>query len=391
MSKRSLVLALSITTKARHILGTVSRALAALFICAGLGGQTLTAGTSPRPIEGFEAPFVFGRFAIPADNPLTQEAFELGRRLFYDPILSGDNSMSCASCHEQERAFTDGRALAIGRDGEELEFNSMSLANLLWGPQLFFWDGRSPSLEHQVLEPLLNPFEMNQPLDALVAELSADPVYPAMFEAAYGRLDEHSISRALATFLRLLISSDSKYDRYLLGDAVLTDQEELGRKLFMAHPDVKTSLRGGNCIDCHSQFVTAGFSDGFDGFSNNGLDPDADLKPGLAATTNYGPDFGKFKVPSLRNIAVTGPYMHDGRFDTLEDVMAHYNHGIVRSKTLSPLILEADNLVADPTAALGLRLEQHEIDAIIAFLHTLTDQTFLDDPAFSNPFEGEPR
>lgn len=364
--------------------------LAAFLIYADFGNQQLGAGTGAAPIEGFEAPFVFGRFTIPQDNPLTQEAFELGRLLFYDPILSGDNSMSCATCHEQKLGFTDGRARAIGSDGQELEFNSMSLANLLWGPQRFFWDGRSPNLEHQVLEPLLNPAEMNQPLEDLVAELGVHPRYPALFEAAYGALDENNVARALSTFLRLLISSDSKYDRYLLGEASLTAQEELGRKLFMAHPDVKTSLRGGNCIDCHSQFVTAGFSDEFDGFSNNGLDHDENLKPGLAATTNYDADFGKFKVPSLRNIAVTGPYMHDGRFETLEEVMAHYNHGIVRSETLSPLILEADNKVADPTEALGLRLERQEIDAIIAFLHTLTDETFLSFPAFSNPFEGEP-
>lgn len=267
----------------------------------------------------------------------------------------------------------------------ELEFNSMALANLLWGPQQFFWDGRSASLENQVLQPLLSTEEMDQPLDEAVAELKASSSYRKMFRAAYGEVSEDAIAKALATFLRMLISGDSKYDRYLAGKARLSDQEELGRKLFMAHPDVKVSLRGGNCIDCHSQFVTAGFSDGLDGFINNGLD--AAPKAGLAAVTGNPADRGKFKTPSLRNIAVTGPYMHDGRFETLEEVLAHYNHGIKRSETLSPLILEADNSTSDPIAALGLNLSDSEVDAIIAFLHTLTDEDFLKDPRFSNPFE----
>ncbi len=361
----------------------------ALAILAGFGGALVWARTppAPTPVADFSAPFVFGRFAVPADNPLTEEAFQLGRHLFYDPRLSGTNTMSCATCHDQARGFSDGLATSMGSDGAPLDFNAMALANLMWGPQLFFWDGRSPDLEQQVIEPLLNPREMDQPLDALMSELRADRTYRRMFRAAYGEITPDTTAKALATFLRMLISADSKYDRYLAGTARLTDTEDLGRKLFMAHPDVKVSLRGGNCIDCHSQFVTAGFADGYDGFSNNGLDADTDLKPGLFAVTGYPDDKGKFKVPSLRNIAVTGPYMHDGRFDTLEEVLAHYNHGIVPSETLSPLILEADNEKADPTQALGLQLTRDEVTAIIAFLHTLTDQTFLTDPRFSNPFD----
>ena len=157
----------------------------------------------------------------------------------------------------------------------------------------------------------------------------------------------------------------------------------------MAHPDVKISLRGGNCIDCHSQFLTGGFRDALDGFSNNGLDTDAELKDGLMAVTKDPQDRGKFKVPTLRNIAETGPYMHDGRFGTLEEVMDHYNSGIKVSETLSPLILEADNQEIDPDQARGLRLEGAEVEAIIAFLKTLTDERFLTDAKFSNPFERE--
>ncbi|UWR02782.1 cytochrome-c peroxidase [Ruegeria conchae] len=344
---------------------------------------------APTAIADFKAPFVFGRFSIPEDNPLTEEAFQLGRRLFYDPMLSGDNSMSCATCHQQERAFTDGQPVALGHGGKELAFNSMSLANLLWGPRRFFWDGRSPTLEHQALQPLINPDEMQQPLDELVRELKSAPEYPEMFWKAYGEVSEENVARALATFMRMLISANSKYDRYLRGELRLSPQEEHGRKLFMAHPDVKASLRGGNCIDCHSQFVTAGFSDGWDGFINNGLDAEQNLGRGLEAVTGDILDRGKFKTPTLRNIAVTGPYMHDGRFATLSEVLTHYNSGIRFSDTLSPLILEADNTVVDPIAAHGLGLAPKEVDAIIAFLHTLTDEAFLTEPKFSSPFEEE--
>lgn len=342
---------------------------------------------SVTPIADFSAPFVFGRFSVPQDNPLSQESFELGRHLFYDPILSGDNNVSCASCHFQELAFTDGKARSIGLDGEELEFSSMSLTNLLWGQQRFFWDGRAQSLEQQALDPIINPKEMSQDLDELMGELRTSELYQRLFGKAYGEISKDALAKGLATFMRLLISDNSKYDQYLRGETRLSDTEEFGRKLFMAHPDVKISLRGGNCIDCHSQFLTSGFRDALDGFSNNGLDTDADLEDGLMAVTKDPQDKGKFKVPTLRNIAVTGPYMHDGRFGTLEEVMEHYNTGIRLSETLSPLILEADNQKINPDQATGLQLENQEVQAIIAFLHTLTDERFLRESRFSNPFK----
>jgi cytochrome c peroxidase len=158
----------------------------------------------------------------------------------------------------------------------------------------------------------------------------------------------------------------------------------------MAHPDAQQSLRGGNCIDCHSQFLTAGFRDALDGFSTNGLDDDANLRDGLMAVTQNPAHRGFFKVPSLRNIAVTAPYMHDGRLQTLEDVMQHYNDGAKRSATLDPLIFEADNAPSGQSPEIGLNLTVPEIEAVIAFLHTLTDEQFLTDPRFSNPFDGRP-
>ena len=328
--------------------------------------------------------------STPADNPLTQEAVQLGRRLFYDKRLSGDNTVSCSTCHLQHLAFTDGRARSVGVSGKMLEFNSMSLANLMWGSPHFFWNGRADSLEEQALIPIQHPDEMAQNLDELVDELEADEVYPGLFRSAYGKISAENIARALASFERTLISADSKYDRYLRGELKLDAEEELGRKLFMAHPDAKVSQRGGNCIDCHSQFLTSGFNAQFDGFSNNGLDTEAMLKPGLQAVTGQAADRGKFKVPTLRNIALTAPYMHDGRFSTLEQVLNHYNEGISVSDTLSPLIMEADNQQQDAvTIRVSLNLKEEEQHAIIAFLHALTDQNLITEEKFSNPFDAD--
>ncbi len=339
-----------------------------------------------RPLAGFSAPFVFGRFKVPANNPLTEETVELGRRLFYDVRLSGNNQISCASCHIQRLGFSDGKTTAEGISGKPLAFNSMSLANLLWGAEHFFWDGRADSLEQQALMPIQNVDEMGQNLEALVLELQADDQYPRLFNAAYGRISTVNIAKALASFERTLVSANSKYDQYLRGEVVLSKQEELGRKLFVAHPDVKTSLRGGNCIDCHSQFLTSGFKPLYDGFSNNGLDGEKALSPGLQAVTKDPAHRGFFKVPSLRNIAVTAPYMHDGRFASLEAVLDHYNEGIQMSPTLSPLIMEANNMERGHATQINLNLAAQEKAAIIAFLQTLTDPQFLNEEKFSNPF-----
>jgi cytochrome c peroxidase len=362
---------------------------AAALIAALLAG---TAGgcNKPRrvatPLNDFSAPFVFGRFKVPDDNPLTREAVELGRRLFYDPRLSANGKVSCSTCHIQRLAFTDGRTNSVGVSGRPLEFNSMSLANLMWGPQHFFWNGRAPTLEEQALVPLQHADEMAQDLGRLVKELAADARYRELFETAYGEISPAAIARALASFERTLISSNSRYDQFLRGEITLHAQEELGRKLFMAHPDVKVSLRGANCIDCHSQFLTSGSSGRYDGFSNNGLDDEAHLQPGLQALTGKPEHRGMLKVPSLRNIALTAPYMHDGRFNTLEEVLDHYDSGIKNSSTLSALIVEADNKGAAAAGRISLHLTAAEKTAIIAFLRTLTDQEFVTAERFSDPF-----
>jgi cytochrome c peroxidase len=363
----------------------------AAVLIASLLAAMVTGGCKGRrpaatPLADFSAPFVFGRFEVPADNPLTREAVELGRRLFYDPRLSANGKVSCSTCHIQRLAFTDGRPTGVGVSGRPLAFNSMTLANLMWGPQRFFWNGRATALEEQALVPLQHADEMAQDLGRLVAALKADASYRKLFKIAYGEISSAAITRALASFERTLISSNSRYDQFLRGEITLDAQEELGRKLFMAHPDVKVSLRGANCIDCHSQFLTGGANARFDGFSNNGLDDEAHLQPGLQAVTGKPEHRGMFKVPSLRNIALTAPYMHDGRFNTLEEVLDHYDSGIKNSSTLSALIVEADNRGAAAAGRISLHLTAGEKAAIIAFLHTLTDREFVTAERFSDPF-----
>ncbi len=366
--------------------GVVTTALIAALLAACLANSCDSQSKPATPLSDFSAPFVFGRFETPADNPLTQESVELGRRLFYDPRLSASGKVSCSTCHIQHLAFTDGRATSLVMPGKPLAFNSMSLANLMWGPQHFFWNGRAATLEEQALIPIQQENEMAQDLEGLVDDLSQDATYRKMFGKAYGKVSASAIARALASFERTLISSHSRYDQFLRGEVALTPQEELGRKLFMAHPDVKVSLRGANCIDCHSQFVTSGFSARYDGFSNNGLDDEEHLQPGLQTSTGNPAHRGMFKVPSLRNIALTGPYMHDGRFKTLEDVLDHYDSGIKSSSTLSSLIVEANNRSGETGGPISLHLTATEKAAIIAFLSTLTDQEFVTAERFSDPF-----
>ena len=334
---------------------------------------------SPKPYT-LQLPSTFPRNYISFDdNPLTEEGVLLGRHLFYEKKLSGDNTMSCGSCHQQDKAFTDGKALAVGIKGVEHRRNTMSLANMIW----FFdynWDGSGLTLEEQARGPIENEVELHQNLQEATKELQAMTLYPPMFQKAFGSatITEENILNALAQFQRTLISSNSKYDRFWEGKELLTPAEEAGRKLFITHPEPSIGLRGGNCGDCHG---TSLFT--MRNSSNNGLDKTlTDL--GYGAITGREVDKGQFKVPSLRNIALTAPYMHDGRFKTLEEVLDHYNEHInYESPNISPLILEASNEVNGKT----LLLTSEEKQNIIAFLKTLTDSAFISDPKFSDPFK----
>ncbi len=321
-------------------------------------------------------------------NPTTQAGFELGRFLFYDTRLSANDSISCSSCHKQELAFTDGLGRARGFQGRVSPRGSMMLANLLWSSR-FHWDGEFGSLEEQALAPISNPNEMNLPIEQALSKLQKSGFYAEKFAKAFGdsAITADRLAKALAQFTRSLVSSSSKYDLFLQRKAQLTPSEDTGRLLFLTHPIALMGLRGANCGDCHFGALLQGDPFEFRGFHNNGLDSDKDLKLGLSATTKNPKDKGKFKAPSLRNIALTAPYMHDGRFKTLEEVLEHYDQHIVKSHTLSELIIEASNNVgADPSQGIKLGLTDEEKKHLLAFLHTLTDEKFIKDKRFFNPF-----
>lgn len=328
-----------------------------------------------------------GNVSIRSDNPLTQEGVLLGRMLFYEKELSSDGTISCSTCHQQQFAFSDGKQFSQGVNGTQGDMNAMSLSNLHWQTR-FFWNGRAASLEDQAIQPIEDPKEMNLPISEAIQRLQADEDYPGLFENAFGTsvISEELIGKALSQFQRTLISSNSKFDAWIRGEVEMTPEENLGMELFFTHPDPNLQIRGGNCGDCHVGFLTAGDPSVFSGFHNNGLDSQENLSSGLFSVTQNSLDIGKFKAPGLRNIALTAPYMHDGRFQSLEEVLDHYNEHVQNSPTLDILILEASNELPDGGDAVKLYLGEEEKKAIIAFLHTLTDEDFITNPEFSNPF-----
>jgi len=343
---------------------------------------------SPAVEYGYQInpPVYFGDYKerIPSDNPITKNGFELGRKLFYEKALSADNSISCGTCHQQKLAFTDGKAKSEGFEGRLGKVSAMSLSNLLW-TENFTWSGKFDRLKDQSLDPIQNPIEMHLPLEQAVKKLE-EKGYAADFQKAFGSYDINveRIGNALAQFQRALISSDSRYDQYLRGEIEPTQSELNGMNLFFTHP-IPGQLRGANCGDCHLGPLTSGDIDGFQGFHNNGLDNDETMDDGLMAVTGKPKDKGRFKTPTLRNIAVTAPYMHDGRFETLEEVLDHYNSGIKKSETLDILIIEGSNEPINVHDEIRLHLTEKEKKDVIAFLHMLTDESFLNNPDFSNP------
>ena len=299
---------------------------------------------------------------IPADNPMTEEGVALGKMLFYDPILSGDNTQSCGSCHKQQFAFSDSTIrFSIGIDKLPGTRNAMPLVNLGYQKQ-FFWDGGAANLESQVIGPIQNPLEMHETLVNALAELNAHPQYPALFKKVFGgdKITTSMVMKAIAQFERTMISGNSKYDRVKRGLDVFSAQEQRGMQLF-------TKIDKGDCGHCH--VIGSTFSD-FE-YRNTGLDS-IPADSGRGRITLNPSDDGKFKTPSLRNIALTAPYMHDGRFATLEECIEHYNTGFRYTANLDP------NLENSKKG----RLNPSEIQDIIAFLHTLTDTEFINNPKF---------
>ena len=311
------------------------------------------------------------------DNPLTVQGVKLGRMLFHDPILSKDGTQSCASCHNQNNGFSDTAQFSIGVNGLPGGRQAMGVINMAWNSNGFFWDGRAQLLRHQALLPIQDELEMDEELPNVVAKLSAQAQYREQFVRAFGSEDitPERMSLAMEQFMNSVISFDSKYDRYLMGLEELTESEERGRQLyFTEYNPFFPEDSGADCQHCHggSNFEN-------DLYMNNGLDTEENMEDdGFMTVTENPMDKGKFKVTTLRNIALTPPYMHDGRFQTLEEVIAHYNDGIQIAPSLDPALLA--------TTDTGLMLDEQDIADLVAFLHTLTDDNFRTDPRYASPF-----
>lgn len=331
-------------------------------LCGLLGCSSSPERAPDQPLDQasvLDTPADFPPRPEPEDNALTLERVELGRTLFYDARLSRTGKISCASCHVQAHAFCDPNRTSLGVDGLTGTRNAPALVNEAWNTS-FFWDGGVPSLELQAVGPIKNPLEMNMTLAEVNDLLAADAEISARFQTAYGEgPSERTLPRALASFVRVLVSGNSPYDRFRRGDtAALSDGAQRGRDIFEGER--------GQCTHCH-----VGFNFTNNGFRNNGTRPD-DPDPGRQRLTLKDADFGKFRVPSLRNVAVSAPYMHDGSLATLQDVVEHYNQGRSGSPNTDPTL-----------HALGLS-DQEKAD-LIAFLESLTDQAFLADERLAVP------
>jgi cytochrome c peroxidase len=309
----------------------------------------------------FEMSATFPVPDLPRDNPLIRERVALGKALFEETALSKDGTISCASCHKAEAAFSDSRRFSLGVRDQSGVRNAMPLANLAW-KNSFFWDGRAPSLRAQTLMPIQDHAEMDETLTNVAAKLSAFTSYSARFAAAFDPPDINAekIALALEQFLLTLTSFDAKFDRVLRGEEQFTPEEQRGFELFSTEYDPRRGQFGADCFHCHGGPLFQSQN-----FANNGLDEcPADI--GRAKVTGKDSDLGKFSVPSLRNVELTGPYMHDGRFGTLDEAVEHYATGVKRSATLDP------NLAKHPDG--GVPLSTEDKRALVAFLKTLTDQ-----------------
>jgi cytochrome c peroxidase len=319
----------------------------------------------------------------PEYNPTTNEGATLGRVLFYDKNLSLNRAVSCASCHKQEYGFSDKRTRSVGFDKGLTRRHSMGLTNARFYERgRAFWDDRAASLEVQALMPIQDEVEMGMPLPELEKRLSVIGYYPPLFDAAFGdaEISSKRIGQAIAQFIRSMVSVDSEYDqgRTEVNNPIVdfpnfSTKENLGKTLFM----LPEQLGGAGCIGCHT---TEAFVNPRRGPINNGLDVETAEDDGAGEVFRPGRFAGTFKSPSLRNVAVTAPYMHDGRFKTLEEVIDHYNEEVKPHPNL------AGGLINDDGDPRQLNLSSSEKRALVAFLKTLTDKKMLRDEKFSDPF-----
>lgn len=304
----------------------------------------------PKPVYDF------------SKNPLTEEGFQLGRNLFYDPILSRDNTISCASCHLQQTGFTHvDHDLSHGIEGRIGTRNSMTLMNLAWS-KTFMWDGGVNHLDVQFIHPITSEVEMDETMENVVKKLQESPKYQELYKKAFGtdKITGQLTLKALSQFVVMLTSSNSKYDKVLRKEEKFSEMEQKGYDLFKKH-----------CTSCHKEPLFTS-----DNFENNGLAIDTTLNDfGRMRITQNEKDKQKFKVPTLRNVQFTFPYMHDGRFKTLNEVVKHYNSSILKSPTLAKQLQKPMNL------------SDNDRTDLVAFLKTLTDKEFLFNSRFSFPKE----
>lgn len=302
----------------------------------------------PKPLYDFK------------NNPLTEEGFQLGRKLFYDPIMSKDSTISCSSCHLQQTGFTHvDHDLSHGIDGKIGTRNSLTLQNLAWSKS-FMWDGGVNHLDVQAIAPITSEVEMNETLGNVVTKLNNNKEYQELFYMTFGtkKITGQLTLKAISQFVVSLTTSNSKYDKVIRKEEKFTEMEQKGYNLFKQ-----------NCASCHKEPL---FSS--NDFKNNGLQIDITLNDfGRMKITQNPKDSLLFKVPTLRNIEFTFPYMHDGRFKTLNEVIKHYNSGIQKSKTLSKELL------------IPLNLSDNQRIELVSFLKTLTDNEFLFNPKYSFP------
>ncbi len=313
---------------------------------------------------------------IPENNPMTVEGIALGRYLFYDSRLAGRTEegkyMTCASCHRQENSFVIGkpRPYPLGLDGDSTHHAMLPLINLLWNPGNFGWNGSVASIEEDVLAVISDPTEFNSSPQAVVNTIQNIPGYPELFEEAFGsrEVTVDRIAKAIAQFVRTLISSNSKFDRYLRGEEQLSQSELNGFVLF-------TTEEGADCFHCHGGAGNPLFTT--HKFYNNGKDTVFTDPADRYSVTSDPMDHGAYKATTLRNIAFTAPYMHDGRFNTLDEVIEFYSHHLHWSPYIDPLMHHIANG--------GTQLTPNEKADLKAFLMTLSDTTFIQDPKFGEP------
>lgn len=298
------------------------------------------------------------------NNALTKEGLELGRMLFYDPVLSRDGTVSCANCHLQAVAFSDPvHKISVGVNDRMGTRNAPPVFNLAFRNS-FFWDGGVEHVDFIPLNAITNPNEMDEDISRVVDKLRQHDKYPVKFKAAFNKSEvtTQQMLFALSQFMVSMVSASSPYDRYIQGEkSALTAQQIRGMKLVNVH-----------CASCHTPPLFTN-----DSFANNGID-DTFQDKGRALITETAEDMGKFRVPTLRNVELTGPYMHDGRFRTLEQVLTHYQQDVKESPTLDPLLRRSDRT--------GIPITTEEKADVIAFLKALTDMNFIKDKRFSNPF-----